>query len=210
MAKYKSNQGRAGIMFIILVMAVIGVITIAGWFVYIRTGQHETQDTTSVPSASKLSDAKETETKKVELEPSATEPGKNLVKIPELGVQLVIPDGIKDLTYKAWTAGEVQGRPAASAKFSTASLIALDARCDPEFGPLGYISTVQGQYPGDPKDVNDIDKYGLLYKQLSTIYVIAGAGAQAACAPDNKAAMTAANVYTSEFSAAKATIEPMK
>jgi hypothetical protein len=92
-------------------------------------------------------------TKTVEPEPQATVKDRNVVKIPELGIQITVKDTIKDLTYEANVdqTKNKYGQIGAFAYFSTAALTALDAGCGPDDGPLGAISTIQGQYPGDPK-----------------------------------------------------------
>lgn len=206
MASRGTNQRGASILIVILAIVIVGIIAIAGLLIYSKKVNPTKNATADVTDSAKLKG--DPKTKQVEPEP-ATEMNKNIVKIPELGIQLTVPDSIKDLTYKAYTGSEVEGRSASAARFSTASLTQLDSKCEPEAMPLGSISTIQGQYPGDPKDANNIDKYGLLYKQFSAFYVIVG-GPQEGCSTNNKDALSAQSTYKSEFTAAQSTIKPIE
>ena len=54
------------------------------------------------------------------------QPAENVVKIPELGVQISVPDSLKDLTYDARDVTLPNGQPAKIAYFSTAALTKAD------------------------------------------------------------------------------------
>jgi hypothetical protein len=207
MARNKNDQSGYGVVIIVVAVLIIGLIIGTGWFIMNKKDGMPKSATEISKGNTKLE--ANPELKQAQSMPSATEIDKNLVKIPELGIQMTVPDSIKDLTYKAYTGGQVQGRPAAAARFSTAALTTLDAKCGPDEMPLGSISTVQGQYPGDSNDINNIDKYGKLFKQFPESYVIVGSP-QAGCSVNNKEALAAQSAYRSDFSTAKETIEPLK
>jgi len=109
---------------------------------------------------------------------------KNIVKIPELGIQLTVPDDIKDLTYKIGKTTLRNGNPATYAMFSTASLTAAEPSCGTSFGPFGSLERANGQYPSftgsNPTPGAPID-YGVLEAQFPMFYISAGFP-QAACA----------------------------
>jgi Tfp pilus assembly protein PilV len=122
------------------------------------------------------------------------------IKIPELGIQITVPDNIKDLRYKVSTVTLSNGRQATLALFSTASLIAIDQDCGTSFGPLGSLEKVNGQFPSDYQQ--NPNAYGQLVKQFPTFYISAGYP-QAACttkpAPQGE--------YKAEFGQAESTIK---
>ena len=51
----------------------------------------------------------------------------NVVKIPELGIQMTVPNDIKDLTYQVSTVMLRNGKQATLAMFSTKALTVLDS-----------------------------------------------------------------------------------
>jgi hypothetical protein len=127
----------------------------------------------------------------------------NVEKIPELGIQIIVPDDIKDLKYQVSTVTLKNGNQATLALFSTAALIALDSKCGTSFGPLGSLERANEQYPSSDKLAGF--KYGQLVKQFSTFYVAAGSP-NAACST-NASANAAAIKFKSEFITSESTIQ---
>ncbi len=127
------------------------------------------------------------------------------VNISELGIQITVPDDIKDLRFKVSTVTLSNGKQATLALFSTASLIALDSGCGTSFGPLGSLEKVNGQFPSDYQ-AHPL-AYGQLVKQFPTFYISAGF--------PNAACSTSATINgdsisdKSEFVAAESTIQQL-
>lgn len=89
----------------------------------------------------------------------------SIFKFSELGIQLTIPESIKDLTY-ATTSGNIKsGQSYTGADVTTSAIIKLDKSC---YSGLGALSKVSGQYPSSPTPDNSI---GPLLKQFPTFYI---------------------------------------
>lgn len=89
----------------------------------------------------------------------------NIIKVKELGIQLTVPDSLKDLTYVTKT-GSSDGKITIAATFTTRSLLTKDTNCTAARGPIGTISKVTGTYPTNPTESD-----GTLIKQFSNFYV---------------------------------------
>ncbi len=127
------------------------------------------------------------------------------VKIPELGIQITVPDDIKDLRYRVITVTLSNGKQATIAYFSTASLTALDPGCGTNFGPLGTLERVNGQLPSDYQ--THPLTYGQLVKQFPTFFISAG-WPQAGCST-NSTAQGFASTGKTEFGPAESTIQQL-
>ncbi len=160
MRKSNTNQGGFGALGILFVVITVMVLGGVGWTVY----QHNrTKGAVAAPG---------TNQQPANTEPTQTTPtpGQNIIKIPELGIQIAVPDSIKDLTYKTTTGKLRDGRDSTGATFSTESLTAADSSCDSAAGPLGSLANVQGEYPSDTQ--NPID-YGQFVMQIPTFFISA-------------------------------------
>jgi len=104
----------------------------------------------------------------------------NIVKFPKLGVEITVPESIKDIAYSSVnTPTFPQGLSGTTINLTTDSLTKLDKECS-DTGmapPLGALSKVNGQYPKNPTVDNSV---GQLVKQYPDYY-IGFSGPQAAC-----------------------------
>lgn len=126
--------------------------------------------------------------------------------IPELGIQITVPEDIQDLTYQIGTVKLLNGHMATIAKFSTKTLTSLNASCSASFGPLGSLEKVAGDYPSNDKFA--MLDYGTLVKQFATFYIASGTP-NASCATTASVAETTAKLRN-EFSASTSTIQQSK
>jgi outer membrane murein-binding lipoprotein Lpp len=96
----------------------------------------------------------------------------NVIKITNLGIQITVPDSIKDLTFTTSSTTE--------SGLSTASLTSKNATCSATDMPLGNLNKATGTYPANPT-INNAP--GALVKQFNGFY-IAYSSPQAACSND--------------------------
>lgn len=99
-------------------------------------------------------------------------------KFTELGVQITIPESIKDLIYTASSGKLMSGPESVTAKVATSSVVKLDKKCSTS---LGALSRVSGQYPSSPNPEN---ASGTLVKQFQSFY-IGYTHPQSLCSDDN-------------------------
>lgn len=138
-------------------------------------------------------------------QPSATAVNQSALTIPELGIQITVPNDIKDLKYQISTVTLRNGQQATLAMFSTAALTGLDAKCSASNGALGSLERANGQYPTASEDASNVLDYGQLVKQFPTFYVSAGFP-NAQCSSNNSANAAAAK-FKLEFATAESTIQ---
>jgi len=195
--KQRGFGSAQGVAFLV----VVGVIASAAWLAY---GHY--QKTHMAKQANNAAVTTPTNTSTVEspvpVQQAAAATNQNVVKIPELGIQITVPDNIKDLTYQVHT-GTVNGKQATFAFFSTAALAHLDAGCSPSIAPLGSLERGDFQYPTN--DPYAAPTYGVLVKQFPTFYISAGFP-QAACST-HASANAAAIKFKGEFATAESTIQ---
>lgn len=131
-------------------------------------------------------------------------PNQNIVKIPELGLQITVPDSVKDLIYTV-KSSSTASQTYKTAFFSTQSLANQDSNCSLEArAPLGALSRVEGQYPTDLAGGTAI---GPAYKQFPTFYV-SYAGAQPYCS-ENPNTQTLQKTLKKDFATSLSTIKEL-
>jgi CRISPR/Cas system CMR-associated protein Cmr5 small subunit len=200
----KIKQRGFGAVQGILFLVVVGVIASVAWLTYSRyQTAHQAKSTSNAASLTSAN----TPTAKTPMhtqQPAAVA-NQNVEKIPELGIQITVPDDIMDLKYQVHTGTVANGIQATFAFFSTAALANLDAACSPSSAPLGSLERVNGQYPSNDQLAGA--KYGLLVKQFPTFYIAAGLP-QAECST-NASVNGAAVKFKSEFATAESTIQQL-
>lgn len=132
--------------------------------------------------------------------------GSSTIRIPELGIQMTVPDSIKDLKYQTFTIPLKDGRLETIAGFSTATLIARDRGCSLDDMPVGSLGKVLGQYPTD--DLTADSDYGVLVKQFPTFFIVAGRP-QGACS-SNADTQGLASAAGTAFQRAQSSIQPLQ
>ena len=177
----KSKQTGFGAVLGLLLVVVVCAVVGAGWLTYSHYHKlNQVKQTTN--AATTPSSTPSTTKTPVTVKQSTTVANQNVVKIPELGIQITVPDSIKDLTYQVHTGTLQNGNQATFAFFSTAALTAADAYCGPGAAPLGSLEEASGQYPSS--DPLAVGKYGQLVKQFPTFYISHGVP-QGACSTNS-------------------------
>src|SRR5258708_25082461 len=133
MTTARSKQAGFSVVQMALVIAATGIIGAAGLFVY----QHKrTEVIAAAANPNQLTNQQPT---------TAPAPAQNTVQIPELGIQITVPNDIKDLTYQTSTVTLRSGQKATLAMFSTKALTSADAGCSAAAGPFGSLERVDAQ-----------------------------------------------------------------
>lgn len=182
MKKINDESGFSAVE-LILVIAVAVLLGVVGWLVY-----KDNHKTTLTPVTNNASSA----TTSANKSNTKTTTTSNILKIPELGIEITLPNSLKDLTYAVINQTPVNGEADISVGLSTMSLTNLDPQCAASQSPIGVLSKADGQYPVSPNIDNNS---GALVKQYSTYY-IAFAGSQAACSSST----STQNIQTSDKS----------
>ena len=179
----KKNHMKVNIWFILIVLVLAALV--GGYVLYTQHQNVSVYDGLTngviVAKHPKKVVAKTTSAPAPAPTPAAAATDQNIVKITELGIQITVPDSLKDLAYRTRTTNSTS----LTADFSTQTLIGKDANCGDdgtsETPPLGALSKTSGQYPTNPTIENT---NGSLVKQFSTYY-IGYSSPQAVCSNDD-------------------------
>jgi len=166
MNKLKQNESGFSAVEVVLVLIIVVLLGVVGWFVY-KNQKKTSPSTTTTTSTTTPTSTKTTTTPA----PISTQPkDQNVVKLQELGIQITVPDTLKDLTYSSKKSTGNEYSDSTLAYFSTQALTAKDSRCSSSGGnpPLGWIAKTPGQYPNSP---NVDNSSGTLVKQFQTYYI---------------------------------------
>ena len=197
----REQQAGFSIVIVLAVVAVFAILGTGGWIVY----QHNRVKVTDAAANSTSSTVqKTTTTQSAQTTSTANE---SVINIPELGIQITVPNDIKDVSYKIGTATLNDGRKETFASFTTKALSAIDAGCDEKFGPLGTLAKIDGQYPASFSDSNPAMAYGVLIKQYSGSF-LSSFSPQAACS-HNSSALSSSSKFKSEFQASYSSIQQL-
>ena len=209
--KQRTAQSGFGPIGIISIITAVVIIAGAGFTVYAR---HKNVNTKKVAAAT----ATQTNTG----QPASTTttqpaPSLNVIKVPELGIQITVPDSIKDLIYKVGTATLHDARQETYVEFSTTALTTADSSCGTSFGPLGSLAKITGQYPTSFSDSDPPIEYGQLVKQFPTFFISASfpnggncsssatAGSDVAATNNNNRASLGKQAFSSSLSTIQST-----
>lgn len=160
MVNHSSQNGNVHTIIIIgLVIALIGSLGFIFWQNYSNKNASG-NDTNS--NSSQVKDA-------VDIDKQEELNNKNVIKFKELGISIVVPDSIKDITYNYET-GETGGVVDGATGLSTTSITNKYAECaaDGTAPPLGVLFKVDGYYPDE---VNVMTTPGKLVKQFDGYYI---------------------------------------
>jgi len=202
MSNHEIKQRGFGAIRGVAFLVVVGVIAGGAWLAY--SHYQKAHQVTQTSSAASLTPATISTAKTPVLaQQAAAVANQNVEKIPELGIQITVPDDIKNLNYQVSTVTLRNGQQATLAMFTTATLTGLDSGCSASNGPLGSLEKANGQYPSS--DQYAALDYGRLVKQFPTFYVAAGVP-NAACST-KASAKAAASKFKGEFATAQSTIQ---
>jgi len=204
MSNREFKQRGYGAIHGVLFLVVASVIASGAWLTYSHY-QKASQVKQTSSAASLIPATTSTAKTPVLAQQAAAVANQNVEKIPELGIQITVPDDIKDLKYQVNTVTLKNGQQATFAMFSTAALAGLDTKCSASNGPLGSLEKANGQYPSS--DQYAALDYGRLVKQFSSFYIAAGTP-QGACST-NASANAAASKFKGEFATAQSTIQQL-
>jgi Tfp pilus assembly protein PilV len=169
MGKISNNTNNNKGFTLVEVLLLIVVLILVGGLGYLGYKQVNKKSKTSTSSTTAAT------TTKITTSATTSTPNQNIVKIPELGIQITVPDSIKDLTYKAENMDGVE-----YASFSTTTVTNLDAACSATNGAIGRLSKTSGQY----SSIGTNGESGSLVKQFSTFYILF-VSPQSACSMDD-------------------------
>jgi Tfp pilus assembly protein PilE len=204
MSNREVKQRGFGVVRGVAFLVVAGIIVSVAWLAYsnYQNTHHVKQANNAAVSTSANASTSMAPTV---AQQAANIANQNVVKLPELGIQISVPNDIKDLKYQVHTGALRNGNQATFAFFTTAALTGLDSDCSASSAPLGSLEKANGQYPsGDQYAALD---YGRMVKQFPTFYISAGLP-QAACS--THASVNAAAIkFKHEFTTAESTIQQL-
>jgi len=160
--KTNNNKGFT-LVEVLLLIAVLILVGGLGYLGYKQVNKKSSTSTSSTATTTKTTTPATTPT-----------PNQNIVKIPEMGIQITVPDSIKDLTYKAVNVDGVE-----YTSFSTTTVTNLDAACSATNGAIGGLVKASGQY----SSIGTNEALSLV-KQFSTFYILFGSP-QSTCSMDD-------------------------
>jgi cytoskeletal protein RodZ len=210
----KDVKNKAGFSTIeaLLIIVIIALLAFVGGFVWHSKQTADKTLTAATSSSSSSSTVKQQAKATTPTSPSATQAASTTVfKIPELGIEITVPNAIKDIVYTVNPPGTLStGQQAQSVTLSTQTLTNLDADCSVSGGApaLGTVSKVTGQYPTNP-DVDSNNVSGGLVEQFPSYY-IGWNSPQAACGTattTNSEALADTNLFST---ALDATVQPIQ
>ena len=197
----KNEKGFSGIE-ILMVVVIVALIGVVGYMVY--KNKHQPNKIVTVTKTVVTPASKNTT-------PTTTTPqtqtNQNIVKFPELGIEITVPDSIKDLTYVTeYQTDSTNGKPITYARLTTKSLEQLDSSCSASDSALGVITKGIGTYPG--QNPPTFDNYGDLQKQL-TGFFIGYSRSKAACS-QTASTLTVQSQQTDVLVSSLTTIKPIQ
>lgn len=161
MKTLNKNQSGFSVIEIFVATAIVAVIGIVGWFVYQNNRTQPTDAAQNNGQATPQSNKTDQE-------------ANNVIKIPELGIQITVPDSIKDLTYETNGIVVRNGSRGTAAFFTTRSLMASAPDCTLADVSFQSLARVAGQYPSaDEYESVELD-FGFLAKQFPDFYISTG------------------------------------
>lgn len=154
----KRNQNGFGLVEALLIIIVVGIVGFGGYYVWHT--QHNKNSSTSAVKTSNSTTA-------------SNMPGSKEFVFKELGVQMTLPNDLKDLNYKAIEGTSVTGKKTTFIYLSSTSFAKTISDCysnastvsTASFGALGK---ADGQYPANAAPDN-VD--GGLLKQFPSFYI---------------------------------------
>jgi hypothetical protein len=140
----------------LLILVIIAIIGGTGWYVMkAKDNTDKTLSQTANSSAQKSNKAKTSNSR---------------FDLKELGISIVLPPDLKDLTYDAQQITSVSGGKTTALYMSSASFKKVQQKCygDSTSESFGAIGRAEGAYPADPTPMNSD---GALIKQFDKFYI---------------------------------------
>jgi hypothetical protein len=131
MGKLKNNQSGFGVVEALLILVIVAIVGGTGFYVYQaqqNTNKALTSDSSTTPNFKKKTTKAASSSSQ-----NTTATAANILKIPELGVQLTIPASLSKVTYAA-----LEGRTGEYG-VTDARLLAENPPCTAQNAPLGRI-----------------------------------------------------------------------
>lgn len=207
MSKLQKNESGFSAVEVVLVLVIVALIGTVGWLVY---KNHHKTTTAAITTTSATKPTTSTTTKTTTKTTTTTPSTTTVVKIPELSIEITVPNSIDDLTYHYTSSTSGSGAKELTADLSTSSLAAQVSSCtansstdSANFDALGVLGNYQGQFSSAPDFT--------LVKQYSTYY-IAYNEPQDTCLPSG-ASTTLVNLLSSQQQAlqgALSTVQPIQ
>jgi cytoskeletal protein RodZ len=206
MGKLNNDNNGFGGVELLLAIVIVVLLGVVGWFVY-----KDHNKTTTAKVATVIKTVTKTTAATSSSTSTSTTSTTSVFKIPELGIEVTVPNSIKNIVYNVDPSGTLStGQTYQSVTLSTQTLTSLDANCSVNGSapPLGTIFKTTGQYPSSA-DFNPNDATGGLIKQHASYY-IGWNSPQAACGTLTST-QDEAGVDTNLFSTAlKDSVQPIE
>jgi Tfp pilus assembly protein PilV len=194
--KSGSRQSGFAVIEAVLIAIILGIIGFVGW--YVMNSNNKTQQ--QLNSAVKESSATAAKSSKSSKSSSATK--STMFVFKEFGVQITLPDSLKDLSYTAKQVDMGDGTTATSLFLNYPSLATAIDACNTTKGSTGNFAAIgkgSGQFPADPTP--DI---GGLLKQFSGFYISTSYPNGIPCGDDSKEASVVAAMQSLQKSLVEA------
>ena len=194
MGKIKDNQQGFSPVEAVLVLVIVGLVGFTGWYVL---HSQKSVDKNLTSTSSSQATAKST---------TPVKTSKNIIKFPELGIQITVPDDLNDLTYSIRKGTYDNNATFIGANLSTKHLEALDANCSESNSALGGLFRTEGKPPTSETTETGPSKAD---KQFPTFYVSYAKGNGTVCS-DKEAVMAERGVLIANLQSSLPTIEQLQ
>lgn len=193
----KNQKGFSAVM-VVLVLVIVGLIGTIGWLVYQKGQDTKPQSSASTEKEQSADTPDNSDNEVVKQE--------NIIKLPELGIQITVPDSIKDLQYFIEKQTDYRGQEVVYARLSTKTIAAQDSNCNAESSAIGVIAKGLGVFP--PEDDQRYMYYGDLSKQFSGFFITYSKSQNPCASGDDEAHLTNMANLQQEYSTAVASSMP--
>ncbi len=156
-----NNKGFAGLAIILII--VLGSIGGAGYYVFRKNNAQKPSPSTATDDSQQASDkniSKITPESPAPTDSIIAIPIKNIVKFPEIGVQMTVPQDVGNLIYLVEKQNDPDGKEITYIRLTNSELAKLDANCDANSSALGVLIKGAGELSSV---MQNTDIYGSYY-----------------------------------------------